>query len=597
MTAIPRPRAAIIGPGRLGSLIAISLRTAGYRVAAIAGGTDLSRRALADTLGGTHTYDVLSEALAAAELVILTVPDRFLTETVTALAKADAFTPAHKVVHVSGAYGTEVLELARKAGSEVAALHPAVSVPQIVTDPDVLTNVAWAVTAKAHHVAFAVALVEDLGGTAYLVQNDRRVLYHAALTLASNATAAAIVNARRLLAAAGIDTPDPFLLPLATQSVGFAVRDGVAGVSGPVVRGDVETLRKHHDALAGDVPSVLPAYDRFVEGIVHTVVTANPAVDQDVLFTHIGAPRVPEKPVVVQDAAVLRDTVRAHQRQGLRVVLVPTMGALHDGHLALVREAKRHGDVVVVSIFVNPTQFDDPDDLAAYPRTLDHDFAKLVDLQDDAPAYVFVPDLAAVYPNGTPKTQVVVAGVTERLCGAHRPGHFAGVATIVTKLFTLTGCDVAVFGQKDFQQTAVIRQMVADLNLPVSIVVAPTVREYDGLALSSRNVRLDVDARKTALALSRALAAACVEARKSRGPVPVAACVAAATRVLDEFAAFRRDYVEAVDPVTLQPVSETSGTVLLAVAGHVGDVRLIDNVLLGDRDDEQRVIDAVFAGG
>lgn len=592
----PLPRVAIIGPGRLGTLVAVALSRSGYRVAAIAGGSEQARQRLAQTLGGAHTYDDLAEAVAAAELVILAVPDRALEAVVRSLAASDVFRPAHHVVHLAGAYGCDVLALAAKAGARVAACHPAVSVPLIVTDPDRLVNVAWALTAAPADRDFAAGLIADLAGTPYLVAEDRRVLYHAALTLASNATAAALVSARRLLTAAGVDAPELFLTPLATASVALAVRDGVDGVSGPVVRGDIDTLRRHAKTIAADLPACQLAYEAFTKATVHTVVAANPRVDADSLLTHVGHAPLPRTPQVLLDTDALREALGQQRRLGRRIVLVPTMGALHEGHLALVREAHRHGDVVVVSIFVNPTQFDNPDDLAAYPRTLETDLFHLAGLLAAAPHFVFAPEQAQVYPNGEPRTQVVVSGLTDTLCGAHRQGHFAGVATVVTKLFSLVDCDVAVFGQKDFQQTAVIRQLVTDLNLPVAIVVAPTVRETDGLALSSRNVRLDASARQQALGLSRALASAAVTSHGGRTGVDVAACVRAAQAVLAA-SQIALEYLEAVDPVTLQPVDATRDRVLLAVAGHVGDVRLVDNVLLGDRADEQRLIAAVFGAG
>jgi len=593
MVANPAKRVAVIGPGRLGTLMAVALRRSGYRIAAIAGGSEFSRQRLATTLGGTHTYALMADAVASAELVVLAVPDRALEPVVRELAKADVLSAAHQVIHLSGSYGCAVLSVAAHAGAVVAAIHPAVSVPNLVTDPDVLVNAAWALTSSPAHRDFAAELIADLGGTAYVVAENRRVLYHAALTLASNATGAAIVTARRLLAAAGIDVPELFLTELALSSIHNAVRDGVAGVSGPVVRGDMDTVARHATAIGADVPNVAKAYAAFTAGIVHTVITANPTVDAPMLLAHVGEEPLPSEPVVLTTRVALDAALASHRRQGRRIVLVPTMGALHAGHLALVREAHRHGAVVVVSVFVNPTQFDNADDLAAYPRMLAQDVAQLVALGAAAPAFIFAPEVQEVYPRGALRTSVVVDGLTDTLCGAYRPGHFVGVATVVTKLFALVGCDVAVFGQKDFQQTAVIRQLVADLNLPVEIVVAPTVREAGGLALSSRNERLDTQQRTVALQLSRALALAALAARTARGDVPVAACVQAATAALADTGVVL-EYLTAVDPVTLAPLTETGPLVLLAIAGHVGEVRLIDNVLLDDKTNEQRLIDAVF---
>jgi pantoate--beta-alanine ligase len=309
--------------------------------------------------------------------------------------------------------------------------------------------------------------------------------------------------------------------------------------------------------------------------------------------------------------AEVRAAVAAARADGARVALVPTMGALHEGHLELVREAARRADVTIVSVFVNPTQFDRADDLDAYPRDLAGDEAQLAALGDAAPRYVFAPDVAEVYPR-PPVTTVTVTGLTDRLCGASRPGHFDGVATVCTKLFSIVQPDVAVFGRKDFQQLTIIRRVVADLDLPVEIVGAPTVREPDGLAMSSRNRRLDADERAAALALSRALRDGVEAARAARtdGLLPVEDAVrAAVAATLAAAPGVTVDYVEVLDPETLLPVpSNPGGTppdaargeagggppevdqLLVAVAAFVGPVRLIDNVVVGDTEDEERLV-------
>jgi pantoate--beta-alanine ligase len=298
----------------------------------------------------------------------------------------------------------------------------------------------------------------------------------------------------------------------------------------------------------------------------------------------------------VTTIADLRAAVRAARADGRRTVLVPTMGALHAGHLALVRLAAEHGDHTVVSVFVNPTQFDRADDLAAYPRELAGDEAALAALGEAAPALVFAPDVAEVYPR-PPLTTVRVAGLTDRLCGATRPGHFDGVATVVTKLLNLVRPDAAVFGRKDFQQLQVIRRLVADLDLPVTVVAGPTVRETDGLALSSRNRRLSAGERTAALALSRALRAAVLAARSARahGQLVPAELHAAAAAVLAAGDGVTVDYLEVLDPDTLEPLPDTvagDARVLVAVAAFVGPVRLIDNVEVGDPADEDRLLAA-----
>jgi pantoate--beta-alanine ligase len=298
----------------------------------------------------------------------------------------------------------------------------------------------------------------------------------------------------------------------------------------------------------------------------------------------------------VTTVAELRAAVDAARAAGRRTVLVPTMGALHAGHLALVRLAAEHGDHTVVSVFVNPTQFDRPDDLAAYPRDLAGDEAALTALGAAAPALVFAPEVDEVYPRPL-LSSVHVSRLTDRLCGATRPGHFDGVATVVTKLLNLVQPDIAVFGRKDFQQLQVIRRLVADLDLPVTIVAGPTVREPDGLALSSRNRRLTAAERAAALALSRALRAAVLAARegRTRGRLSPAELRHAATALLEGEPGVRVDYLEVLDPEELAALPAelpAEARVLVAVAAFVGPVRLIDNVEVGDHADEERLLDA-----
>lgn len=268
--------------------------------------------------------------------------------------------------------------------------------------------------------------------------------------------------------------------------------------------------------------------------------------------------------------AEVRAATADARRDGRSIGFVPTMGALHEGHLHLIRTARRAHDLVVISVFVNPTQFDDPADLAAYPRVEDADAAAA---QEAGADLLFAPSAAEMYPDGF-ATTIEVGGPSERLEGASRPGHFNGVATVVCKLLSIVGPDVAYFGQKDAQQLAVVRRMVTDLNLPCAIEAVPTVRDDDGLALSSRNARLAAGDRERALALSRALRAA--EASVAGGRASAEEVLAAARA---EFAArgVEPDYVELVDPITFTPLPTVDGDALLAVAARVGDVRLIDN--------------------
>jgi pantoate--beta-alanine ligase len=265
---------------------------------------------------------------------------------------------------------------------------------------------------------------------------------------------------------------------------------------------------------------------------------------------------------------VARTRGELHKLTG-RVALVPTMGALHEGHRSLIRLAREHADHVVVSIFVNPLQFGPNEDFSRYPRTFEQDLAAC---EAEGVAVVFAPSVEEMYPS--PLQVTVSAGTMGTIVeGAIRPGHFDGVLTVVLKLFNLVGPDVAVFGQKDAQQLALIRRMVADLNVPVEIVGALTLREADGLAMSSRNVYLSADDRLRALALSRALRAGSAE----RAP---SAVLRAARAVLDG-EGVEPDYLVLVDPATFTEVDDTYyGPAVLAVAARIGTTRLIDNVVL-----------------
>ncbi|WP_026441847.1 pantoate--beta-alanine ligase [Pseudacidobacterium ailaaui] len=260
--------------------------------------------------------------------------------------------------------------------------------------------------------------------------------------------------------------------------------------------------------------------------------------------------------------------------EGRVLGFVPTMGALHEGHLSLVRAARAECDVVAVSIFVNPTQFGPNEDYAKYPRTLEQDCGLL---EREGVHLVFAPTADEMYPEGA-STFVLVEGVSERLDGASRPGHFRGVATVVSKLFHIVCPHKAYFGQKDAAQVAVLRKMVRDLNFPVQLVVCPTVREADGLAMSSRNRYLSPEERRQALVLSRSLKR--VEEMVEQGERAAHRLIAAAREVFAEEPSVRVDYISVVDPDTLREVSEVSTGTLVALAAFVGGTRLIDNTIL-----------------
>ncbi len=278
---------------------------------------------------------------------------------------------------------------------------------------------------------------------------------------------------------------------------------------------------------------------------------------------------------ILELRAVLRTWRATDDRPTPRSVgFVPTMGALHDGHRSLVQTARQRCDIVVASIFVNPTQFAPNEDFSRYPRTLAEDCQML---EAEGVDVVFTPTAEAMYPPGA-STFVEVEGVSDRLDGASRPGHFRGVATVVAKLFHIVQPGLAFFGQKDAAQVAVLRKMVRDLDFPLEIIVCPTVREPDGLAMSSRNRYLSAVERRQALTLSRALHAA--EIQVTRGEHRASALLQTVRATLQEEPAIRVDYIAAVDPDTLLPIENVASGALLAVAAYVGTTRLIDNVLL-----------------
>ncbi|EFN7425157.1 pantoate--beta-alanine ligase [Escherichia coli] len=279
--------------------------------------------------------------------------------------------------------------------------------------------------------------------------------------------------------------------------------------------------------------------------------------------------------LIIETLPLLRQQIRRLRMEGKRVALVPTMGNLHDGHMKLVDEAKARADVVVVSIFVNPMQFDRPEDLARYPRTLQEDCEKLNKRKVDL---VFAPSVKEIYPNGTEThTYVDVPGLSTMLESASRPGHFRGVSTIVSKLFNLVQPDIACFGEKDFQQLALIRKMVADMGFDIEIVGVPIMRAKDGLALSSRNGYLTAEQRKIAPGLYKVLSS--IADKLQAGERDLDEIITIAGQELNE-KGFRADDIQIRDADTLLEVSENSKRAVILVAAWLGDARLIDNKIV-----------------
>jgi pantoate--beta-alanine ligase len=277
---------------------------------------------------------------------------------------------------------------------------------------------------------------------------------------------------------------------------------------------------------------------------------------------------------VIKSPIEMQKLVNERRYQGVSIGFVPTMGFFHAGHVSLMETARRENDIVVVSIFVNPAQFGPGEDLAAYPRDLERDLAMANQAGVD---YIFNPDVDAMYAQPY-LTHVDVEGITEGLCGARRPGHFRGVATVVAKLFHIVPAQRAYFGMKDAQQVRVIEKMVQDLNMEVTIIRCPTVREPDGLAMSSRNMYLDPEERSSATILYQALLLAEKMARE--GEWRSASITSAVTQLIETKPGVKTEYIEIVDYETLQPVETLQGEVLIALAARVGAARLIDNILL-----------------
>lgn len=277
---------------------------------------------------------------------------------------------------------------------------------------------------------------------------------------------------------------------------------------------------------------------------------------------------------LIETVQGVHEAVRAARQAGKRIGFVPTMGYLHEGHLTLMRQARQECDFVVVSIFVNPTQFGPNEDFGRYPRDLTRDMALCETVPVDV---IFHPSVAEMYPQPF-LTSVHVADITNTLCGASRPGHFEGVATVVSKLFNIVKPDVAFFGQKDAQQVAVIRRMAADLNMELEIRPVPIVREPDGLAMSSRNVYLSPAERQAALVLSRSLQMAAE--RVAAGERDMGALQEAMQTMIAAEPLADIDYVSIVDYNTLQPVDSLKGRALAALAVRFGKTRLIDNAIL-----------------
>lgn len=526
----------VVGAGRAGSAVAGGLRAAGREVR---------------VLGRSGGPGAQAAPCRAATTVILAVADDAIAGLAGALAAAGAFGAPQLVVHLAGSRGLEVLGAAAAAGASVAAVHPAMAMAGGAEDIERLAGCAVGITAGPGAEPAARELATAWRGRPVLLDAAARPRWHAALCIAANFAAATVLDGAAELAALGVRDPAGVLRPLVTAAVSRALDDGGAGLTGPAARGDTGTIAAHLQVLDH------PTARRYRELSALTAALAP------------GRPR--RTAVVATRDALDAALCLAPRPRGL----VMTLGALHEGHLDHVRRARElvgPGGSVVLSIFLNPLQFTSADDLAAYPRTLEADVAAAEAAGVDL---VFAPGVEAMYPDGPPVVAPDPGRLGAELEGASRPGHFAGVLTVVHRMLRLVAPDLATFGEKDLQQLTLVRRLVTDLGPDVDIVAVPTVREPDGLALSSRNARLDHDSRARASALPAALAAGAAAA--DRGP----AAVLDAARTVLVRAGVAVDYLELRDR-DLGPVRR-SGPAHLLVAAVIGGVRLIDNTALNLR--------------
>jgi pantoate--beta-alanine ligase len=547
--AVELPSLAVIGAGRVGRSIARAARDAGLDV----------------TLSGRR------DALAAAEeteIALLCVPDSAIVDACATVSAA--VPPLRYIGHTSGATGLDALQAAARRGARTFSIHPL----QTVHDGTAtLTGAPCAVSGSDGDARrIATALATRLGMRPFGLDEEHRATYHAAASIASNYLVALEELAAELLERTGADDARELLAPLVLRTAANWAEHGRDALTGPIARGDEETVERHLDAIAEVAPELLDTYRALAERTRALAAGREPAGGNREAKPEVNRMRT------VRTKAELRTALDARRRRGDQIGVVPTMGALHGGHLSLIRAARESCDTVVVTLFVNPTQFGPEEDLDTYP----HDEARDAGIAAaEGVDFLFVPPMKEIYPPAF-ATTVAVAGLADVMDGApeHRGReHFRGVTTVVAKLLNIVQPDVAFFGQKDAQQTIVIRRMVEDLDFPVRIAVLPTVREPDGLAMSSRNRYLGADERERAAALSRALLAA--ERVAAGGEDSVAVALAAAREELNR-AGIEPEYLEARDAEDLSPAANFNGRpVLVALAARLGRARLIDNIVIG----------------
>ena len=488
-----------------------------------------------------------------ADLVLLCVPDRSISEASMAIK------PGPLVVHTSGASSLSLLSSHTRQG----VIHPLLSVP----DGSTPLRGAFAATRAStpSDLTILLTLVDNLGMTPLQVTETDRAAYHAAASLASNALVALQLAAADIAATA--DVPATALRRLAQASLDQVGSLGAAALTGPAVRGDWETVASQREAILSRTPHLTGLFDAATTECAR-LAGYNWSANQRHLL-----PGNPPRITIARNRDELVSAVQTARSVGARVGLVPTMGGLHQGHARLIEVAASQCNCVVTSIFVNPRQFNNETDLASYPR---NEAGDLEVAAEAGTTIAFIPTVDVMYPESF-STTIQPGPLGEVLEGRFRPGHFEGMATVVTRLLGLVQADIAFFGRKDAQQLAIISQLVRDLSIATEVQGVDTVRDSDGLAMSSRNTRLSSEQRDKALALSRGLFAARALALNGERSANVLE-----QAVLNELSAESLDveYVSLVSEDTFRKVSTLDQHCVLVAAAHVGDVRLIDNISL-----------------
>lgn len=560
----------VIGMGHVGPAIASAMRASGATIVGVSARSEEAKDRTEAMLPGVEIMDP-EEVARRAQVLFLAVPDAQIEKVTQQLVGADVIRPGTVLAHLSGALGIKPLESAAKKGAITLALHPVMTFSGTSLDVLRLLGCPTAYTCSPIAEPVALALIDQLGGDAFALAEEDRGLYHAGLAHAANYLVTLVAQGAQVLGAAGIDEPEHVLTPLIKAAVSRVLEEGMSGLTGPVSRGDMATVDAHLDAL-DSVPE-LAAVGRAYRAMAQATKAA--------LHGDEGGP------LVVHSRADLQAALAADPRP---TGLVMTMGALHEGHLELVRSIKTPSNKVVVSIFVNPEQFGPGEDYDKYPRTLQADVEALEGVGADI---VYAPSVEEVYPS-PPVVHIQPGPAATVLEGYLRPGHFQGVLQVVGKVMNLVQPDTAVFGQKDAQQFVNISQMVRDLDMPVRLIEAPIVRSEGGLALSSRNAYLSRAEAHLARALYRSLRIGAQAARDGNSPWNIVGIVA---ERLSQDPAIETQYVALADKNTFDvfalwtpdgddlgveeytPVSERTAAYLL-VAAKVGPARLIDNVIV-----------------